>query len=382
MAPPERRILLPKLAAEAPGENDQVLPAASKRRALPPRRRNASVACQSEFWKAGNTSGNVKLTNDLPACRRRKVKCGGARPKCHQCEKASIDCVYDTPAGFNRRQADKDQIARLQATVEHLRQRTSTQSTPNSDQPGTSLSPRPPAVGNIRGDVQSSEDLVELLRDQPEAFALQALECLRQGRSPKETMDSIGGNLSTNINPSIHAAARGSVTPTQTPLEFQLVVQYPQVYLPLAPLDAASPDLGLLGIEPQNADIFQNPGLSNLLHDSVSTVAVNRVVRPREVLGGTSFGADNSIFIDPRLHHVDISPWTSIPISNKFAAEAIALYLNMNQPWWAYFDTDLFLDDLVNVEINFCSSMLVNALLAWATVSLRNPRSTFVNSYN
>ncbi|PNP74987.1 hypothetical protein FNYG_11634 [Fusarium nygamai] len=369
MAPPERRILLPKLAAEAPGENDQVLPAASKRRVLPPRRRNAPVACQSEFWKTGNTSGNVKLTNDLPACRRRKVKCRGARPKCHQCEKASIDCVYDTPAGFNHRQADKDQIARLQATVEHLRQQISTQSTPNSDQPGTSLSLSPPAVGNIRRDVQSSEDLVEFLRDQPEAFALQVLEYLRQGRSPQEIMDSLGGNLSTNINPSIHAAARGSVTPIQTPLEFQLVVQYPQVYLPLAPLDAASLDLDLLGIEPQNADIFQDPGLSNLLDDGVSSVTVNRVVQPQDVLGGTSFGLNNGILMDPRLHHVDISRWTSIPISNQFAAEAIALYLNMNQPWWAFFDTDLFLDDLVNDETNFCSRMLVNALLAWATQS-------------
>ncbi|KAF5570839.1 conidial development fluffy [Fusarium phyllophilum] len=41
----------------------------------------------------------------------------------------------------------------------------------------------------------------------------------------------------------------------------------------------------------------------------------------------------------------------------------------MNQPWWAFFDTDLFLNDLVNVETNFCSRMLVNALLAWATQS-------------
>jgi hypothetical protein len=62
-------------------------------------------------------------------------------------------------------------------------------------------------------------------------------------------MDFLDGNLSMNINP-IHAAARGSVTPTQTPLEFQLIAHYPQVYLPLAPLDAASLDLGLLGIEP------------------------------------------------------------------------------------------------------------------------------------
>ncbi|KAG5758522.1 hypothetical protein H9Q72_013342 [Fusarium xylarioides] len=349
MDPPSRRILLPRLAAEAQSENGQDLPAAIERRVLPPRRRNAPVACQT--------------------CRRRKVKCGGARPKCHQCEKASIDCVYDAPAGLNHRQADKEQIARLQATVEHLQQRVSVRNTPSSDQLGTSLSPRSPAVGDAHGDVQSSAELVALLRDQSEEFALQVLESLRQGHSPKAIMDYVGGNLSTNINPSMHAAARGSVTPTQTPLEFQLVVQYPQVYSPLAPLDSASLNLGLLGIEPQNTDIFQDPGISDLLHGSVSNGTANRVVQPRDVLGRTSFGVDDGIFVDPRLHDIDISRWTSIPLSNQFAAKAIALYLNMNQPWWALFDTDLFLDDLVNVETNFCSRMLVNALLAWATQS-------------
>ncbi|KAG5806375.1 hypothetical protein H9Q74_009089 [Fusarium xylarioides] len=178
-------------------------------------------------------------------------------------------------------------------------------------------------------------------------------------------MDSISGNLSVNVNPSIHLAARGSVNPTQTPLEFQ----YPNVYLPLIPVNAASLDLGLLGIEPQDADIFRDPGLSNLLDDHASSATVNRVVQPQDMLGRASFGIDNGIFVDPRLHHVEISRWTSIPISNQFAAEAIALYLNMNQPWWALFDTDSFLDDLVNVETNFCSSMLVNALLAWATLA-------------
>ncbi|KAF5664314.1 C6 zinc finger domain-containing protein [Fusarium denticulatum] len=282
MAPPERRIPLPKLAVEAPGENDQVLPATSKRRVLPPCRRNAPVARQN------------------------------------------------TPSGFNHRQEDNDQIARLQATVEHLRQRISSKSTPKFDQPGTSLSLSPPVVENIRRDVQFSEDLVELLRDQPEAFALQVLESLRQGRSPKEIMDSLGGNLSTNINPSILAAARGSVTPTQTTLEFQLVVQYSQC--------------------------IERGG-----EQSSSTAGIVR----QNIL----WGRQQYFFIDPRLHHVGISRWTIVPISNQFAAEAIALYLNMNQSWWAYFDTDLFLDTLVNVETNFCSRMLVNALLTWATLA-------------
>ncbi|KAI8414059.1 hypothetical protein FOFC_07350 [Fusarium oxysporum] len=347
MAPPER--ILPKLAAKGQVESGQGA-AAIQRRALPPRRRNAPVACQN--------------------CRARKVKCGGARPKCHQCEKALLDCIYDVPAGLNRRQADREQIASLQATVDHLRRRVSTQGTPTSGQSGSvDTALEPSQVGNIRRDVQSSADLVEFLRDQPEGFALQVLESLRQGSSPKAIMDSISGNLSGSVTPSIHAAARGTSTPTQTPLEFQLVVQYPKVYPPLAPLNAASLDLQLLGIQPLDAGNTHDAGLSTLFHDNTSSTIRDKIVQPQDVISRASFGADNGIPIDPRLHHVDISHWTTVTISNQFATEAISLYLNMNQPWWAFFDTDLFLDDLVNVETNFCSRMLVNALLAWATQS-------------
>ncbi|KAH7260710.1 uncharacterized protein BKA55DRAFT_591007 [Fusarium redolens] len=197
-----------------------------------------------------------------------------------------------------------------------------------------------------RRNAPSSANLADLLRDQPEGFALQVLESLRQGRSPKAIMDSIGGNLSVTVNPSINAAARGTSAPTQAPLEFQLIVQYPKVYSRLPPLDAASSDLQLLGIQPLVLSVY-----------------------PQDVINRTSFGVDNGIPSDPRLHYVDISRWTVVAISNQVAAEAISLYLNMNQPWWAFFDTDLFLDDLVSVKTNFCSRMLVNGLLAWATQS-------------
>ncbi|KAH7207282.1 hypothetical protein DER44DRAFT_810862 [Fusarium oxysporum] len=304
MAPPER--ILPMLAAKGQGESGQV-----------------KLTINQTVGHARSSSANTIII-------------------------VLLDCIYDVPAGLNRRQADREQIASLQATVDHLRRRVSTQGTPTSDQSGSvDTALEPSQVGNICRDVQSSADLVELLRDQPEGFALQALESIRQGSSPKAIMDSISGNLSGSVSPSIHAAARGTSTPTQT-LEFQLVVQYPKVYLPLAPLNAASLDLQLLGIQPLDAD---------------------KIVQPQDGISRGSFSADNGIPIDPRLHHVDISHWTTVTISNQFAVEVISLYLNMNQPWWAFFDNDMFLDDLVNVETNFCSRMLVNALLAWATQS-------------
>lgn len=98
----------------------------------------------------------------------------------------------------------------------------------------------------------------------------------------------------------------------------------------------------------------------------MSRLLLDKSIYPQDVIGScsASFAVNNGIPIDPCLHYIDISHWTTVTISNQFATQAISLYLNMNQPWWAFFDTDLFLDDLVNVENNFCSRMLVNALLA------------------
>ncbi|KAF5970425.1 hypothetical protein FCOIX_10409 [Fusarium coicis] len=238
------------------------------------------------------------------------------------------------------------------ATVELLRQHVSAQSTPVSDQLATCLSPRPlgaSPAGSIHPDVQSSADLVYLLRGQPEGFALQVLESLRQGRSAKAIMESIGGNLSTNVNPSILAAVRGAMTPTHTPLEFQLIVQHPKFYPPLDPVTAASLDLGLLGIQPLDTDMTPDTQLSTLLYgDALSTVP-DRIVQPQDMIGKTALSLDYGIPIDPRLDHVEISRFTNVPISNQLAAEL----------------------NLFSMQNNFCSRMLVNALLAWTTADSR-----------
>jgi hypothetical protein len=156
-------------------------------------------------------------------------------------------------------------------------------------------------------------------------------------------MESISGNLSRHVSPSLHAAARGTSTPTQTPLEFQLVVQYPKVYPPLAPLDGASLDLQLLGIKPLHTGINQGTGLLTSFHRHMLNSTSDKIFRPRDLIGRRYWGS-----IDPRLHCVNISLWTTDAIRNQFAAEAISLYLNMYQPWWTFFDTDLFLDDLIS----------------------------------
>jgi hypothetical protein len=70
---------------------------------------------------------------------------------------------------------------------------------------------------------------------------------------------------------------------------------------------------------------------------------------------------------DDRLRKLDIANWTKVPITNEAAARAISLYMQTDHPLLCHFEPQLFLSDLVNLENNYCSPLLVNALLFWAT---------------
>ncbi|RFU80368.1 n-terminal fungal transcription regulatory domain-containing [Trichoderma arundinaceum] len=69
---------------------------------------------------------------------------------------------------------------------------------------------------------------------------------------------------------------------------------------------------------------------------------------------------------DSRLRQLDISHWTHVPISNEVAARAISLYLETDHPFLGYFDPGLFISDLTGPKSDYCSPILVNALLYWA----------------
>lgn len=73
-------------------------------------------------------------------------------------------------------------------------------------------------------------------------------------------------------------------------------------------------------------------------------------------------------YYDERLHRLKISFWTTIPISNSFAAAAISLYMTTEHSTIGIFDPDLFIGDLVEHRLNYCSSFLVNAILCYAVV--------------
>lgn len=75
-------------------------------------------------------------------------------------------------------------------------------------------------------------------------------------------------------------------------------------------------------------------------------------------------------YCDARLLLLDISNWTSAPVSNALAASLISFYLKIDHPTLGLFDGDLFLDDLIQNRIRYCSPLLVASILLWACVSL------------
>ncbi|KAJ6440206.1 beta-calactosidase [Purpureocillium lavendulum] len=56
--------------------------------------------------------------------------------------------------------------------------------------------------------------------------------------------------------------------------------------------------------------------------------------------------------------------WTTVAVSDEFAASVLSTYFELNHPVLGLFDADLFLDDFINLRQDFCSAFLVNALLA------------------
>jgi hypothetical protein len=85
--------------------------------------------------------------------------------------------------------------------------------------------------------------------------------------------------------------------------------------------------------------------------------------------------ARDRFYCDSRLKDIDFGYWTTVPVSDDFAASLISLFLENEYGIVAIFDVETFLTDIVARRFDFCSSFLVNSLLCLASVSLIFPKS-------
>ena len=68
--------------------------------------------------------------------------------------------------------------------------------------------------------------------------------------------------------------------------------------------------------------------------------------------------------IDGRLEDVDITKWTAVSFDNGFMRKLLGSFLLNEYACFPMFHKDIFLNDMMTGRKRYCSSMLVNAVLA------------------
>ncbi|KAJ4988162.1 C6 transcription factor [Stagonosporopsis vannaccii] len=240
-------------------------------------------------------------------CRLKRIGCDGARPECARCLKARVPCVYLSD------DAEATPTMALKSEVESLQRR-----------------------------LQEHNDFLENIRNAPEDDILGIVRQLRSAGNVSTLLSSSQRRASGPGEVSDRALTRAAMPSTESGIEYELVMRHPTAYPmlePASPSSTASPIV--TGASSQTPSSDRTPPSST----------------------------DFYPFCDPRLEDLSIGYWTRIPIDNDLAARAISHFLTTDHPVLGFFDPDLFLQDLVDQSLTFCSSFLFHSVMSLACQS-------------
>ncbi|KAL9086378.1 MAG: hypothetical protein Q9165_007164 [Trypethelium subeluteriae] len=251
-------------------------------------------------------------------------------------------------------------------------------------------------VQELKKELKNQEQFFDSLKQLPTSKALELLEQLKAVDDSSVALFSLHGSLMKKQRPSDHVAARGMSPPTQTNLEFELMARHKNVYLALDPVDLASmkfspltPNLNGRPSSPGHAsswigtyqvhEVTLSPHELFVSHDDESSLLATTVTStsPRSSMLSENRAMSGPprapTYVDERLHRLRIRHWTSVPIDDSLAASIISSYLELDHVMLGFFDVDLFLSDLAEQQLRYCSAFLVSSLLYMACVSLVEP---------
>ena len=82
-----------------------------------------------------------------------------------------------------------------------------------------------------------------------------------------------------------------------------------------------------------------------------------------------------AVFVEPRLENARPSEWTTVSKDDALMRDLLAAYFTHEYHLWPVFQKDYFLEDMADVKTErrrtpCCSALLVNAILAYACVSV------------
>ncbi|SCO81443.1 related to nitrate assimilation regulatory protein nirA [Fusarium oxysporum] len=241
-------------------------------------------------------------------CRRRKIKCNGLRPKCLACTNRRAECVYMTEPSETRISAIKRKHDELQKQLED--------------------------GGSSQSDLQQ---LFDAIRDRDEKDAMTIMRRIRTGEDPSTILRHLrAGDLLLQLHLAPETKFRNSFPSTfRMPRRLQL---------------------------PDNAYFRSLVYEATFMESSPSasgTIELHDRFRPQYLKPYTA-----AEVTDPRLSLIKPSEWTNVLTNNEMMRNMIRSYFRQEHQSLPFFHKDYFLEDMMNGSNEFCSSLLVNAVLA------------------
>ncbi|KAI1084060.1 hypothetical protein F5B20DRAFT_364446 [Whalleya microplaca] len=240
------------------------------------------------------------------ACRKRKSKCSAERPRCSVCVERQTTCEYTTLPTETHLKAQKRKLTDLEIRC------------------------------------QAYEDLFSMLQSRPDDETTRILQWVRTG---------------DDVQRIVRAVEEGDLL-----LQLSLKPEYRFRY-----------EFPYIREMPAYLGRLQNPYLESILYDKIGRLSSQPPISP-EMMRDT-IGEHQKMYLvpyhavelaEPRILSIDVSSWTTVSSDNPMLRVLLAVYFLFEFPFHPYFHKDLFLDDMLRGSREFCSPLLVNAVLAAA----------------
>lgn len=321
-------------------------------RAVPKRVSVATAcdACRKSKIKVPSEKNLDSKTHRVP----NYLQCSGVRPRCRSCIRRSVECHYRAGSAETRGQTLKRMYDELLAEgversayrelfdliktgtpeegieiLERIRAGTTVGTLLSQKQQGTAPPDQRPNTGNL------FEEFYHVVQALPERDAYHILQLMRSGHDVA-TMLRYVQDADLLLQLSLRPECR-------TRYEF--------------PFSNKWPDFLLKNDNPYlKVRIYER-------HEQLNTDPVPDADSD-SVFEMPYHGAT---LVEPRLSGTKISKWTVVILDETLLHRLMELYILHAYPFFHIFQKDLFLEDLKAGQTRFCSSLLVNAVLAAAS---------------
>ena len=227
----------------------------------------------------------------------------------------------------------------------------------------------------IRKELKEHADILHRLKSSSEYDAQVIFRQLRSTRNVSDVLSSLKGAAHTAVRPSDLQTARAVLPSTVSSIEFELGVLHQLVFPILPRMDFDSIDTKHI-LQPNQRACSSDSSTA----DGQKINEISLPISPPSPLRGISPVRTSAVsgpledrqYCDARLNQLKIDYWTRIPIGDKFAASVLSYHLETYHAVFGCVDCDLFLSDLIDHKLDYCSPFLLSAIMSFACVCLRS----------